>query len=182
MWKISVSTGILLLLTACGHVSEYEKAVYDMEPVYCYQSIGNASCYDKPKHADERRLVNYFGPSPTRYDRPEAPEERELAPPPEIKTWVKDAEPVVLTSAQEQAQRRGEQQRLQQQADAAKLQYRKQQILGKAETFSTPLSEPEKITFQTLLEGIERPKPLLPTAQKTPVMSDELSSAPTYSF
>jgi len=182
MWKISVSTGALLMVAACGHVSEYEKAVSDMEPVYCYQSIGKASCYDKPKHADERRLVNYFGPSPIRYDRPERPEERDLAPPPEIKTWVKDAEPIVMTSAQEQAQHRDQRQRLQQQADEAMLLYRKQQLLGEAETFITPLSEPEKISFQTLLEGVERPRPPLPTAQIAPVVSDELSTAPTFSF
>ena len=32
------------LLTACGYVSEYEKGVYDYEPVYCYQSLAGIEC------------------------------------------------------------------------------------------------------------------------------------------
>lgn len=55
-------TAVGVLVGACGYLSEYEKAVYDVEPVYCYQSIGQSvsgvECYKTPKHRDERRLVN----------------------------------------------------------------------------------------------------------------------------
>jgi hypothetical protein len=87
-------TGLAVFLSACGYVSEYEKAVYDMEPTYCYKSIGKVSCYKEPFHRDERRLVNYFGPAPSRYDKPEAPEPTPIAAPEMINYWVKDAEPV----------------------------------------------------------------------------------------
>ncbi len=86
------------LVGACGYVSAYEEAVYDSEPVYCYQSIGRSvsgvECYKTPKHRDERRLVNYYGPDPSRYDRPEAPPPAILSPPPAVDFFVRDPEPI----------------------------------------------------------------------------------------
>jgi len=86
------------VLAACGYESEYERQVYDYNPVYCYQSIGSVQCYKEPKHSDERRLVNYYGPAPSRYDAPDTPETPELQAPAEIDHWVKDPEPVVGTA------------------------------------------------------------------------------------
>ncbi len=83
-----------VLLAACGYESRYEEMVYDYEPVYCYQSIGAVQCYETPKHGDEARLVNYYGPAPSRYDRPAAPPAAKLKPPPGIDYFVKDPEPV----------------------------------------------------------------------------------------
>jgi len=99
MWSKISAGWVLSLLAACGYVNKYEEAVYDMEPVYCYQSIGKATCYDKPSAVDGRRLVNYFGPHPSRYDleKPEPFDASDLDAPPEIDTWAKDPEPVVLT-------------------------------------------------------------------------------------
>ena len=74
MYKQIATNGLAALLGACGYVSEYEKAVYDLEPTYCYKSIGKVDCYREPFHRDERRLVNYFGPHPSRFEKPEPPE------------------------------------------------------------------------------------------------------------
>ena len=74
MIRISAVLSLTALLGACGYVSEYEKAVYDWEPTYCYKSIGGVACYKDPYPRDERRMVNYFGPDPSRYDKPDAPE------------------------------------------------------------------------------------------------------------
>ncbi len=86
--------GLAVFLGACGYVSEYEKAVYEWEPTYCYKSIGTVACYKEPYHRDERRLVNYFGPDPSRYDKPDAPEATPFDPPEMVNYWVKDAEPI----------------------------------------------------------------------------------------
>ncbi len=92
--RIFASVGLAALLGACGYVSEYEKAVYEWEPTYCYKSIGGVACYKEPYHRDERRLVNYFGPDPSRYDKPDAPEATPFDPPEMVNYWVKDAEPI----------------------------------------------------------------------------------------
>lgn len=93
-----VLTAVGALVGACGFVSAYEEAVYDLEPVYCYQSIGRSvsgvECYKTPKHRDERRLVNYYGPHPSRYDRPEPPPPPTLAAPPAVDFFVRDPEPI----------------------------------------------------------------------------------------
>lgn len=85
-----------LALGACAQKSAYEAAVEDMEPVYCYRSLGGVQCYETPHFRDERRLVNYFGPAPKRHDRPApAPEPKLFAPQP-ITRWVKDPEPAPM--------------------------------------------------------------------------------------
>jgi len=91
-------------LSACGYVSEYEKAVYEHEPSYCYKSLGGITCYDEPFHRDERRLVNYFGPHPSRYDAPER-EEYELPPGTQpAASYYKDPEPNVRQNMESNGQ------------------------------------------------------------------------------
>ena len=77
-----LTLGLTALLGACGYVDAYEKAVSDWEPTYCYKSIGGVECFREPFHRDERRLVNYFGPHPSRYDKPEPPQLALIAAPP----------------------------------------------------------------------------------------------------
>lgn len=81
-------------LGACGYVSKYEQAVYDYEPVYCYQSLGAVQCFDTPRVRDEMRLVNYYGPAPERYDRPDPAPEPNLMAPPAVNFFVLDPEPI----------------------------------------------------------------------------------------
>lgn len=92
--KIIFAVIIIAGLAACGHVDEYERHVYDQEPVYCYKSLAGTACYREPKHADERRLVNYFGPHPSRYERPEEAPAPTYQAPKMVNYWVKDPEPV----------------------------------------------------------------------------------------
>ena len=94
MVKLFFSAGLLALLGGCSYVDTYEEAVYDLEPSYCYQSIGGVECFREPFHRDERRLVNYFGKHPSRYDKPEPPEKAIHTPPEMVNYWVKDAEPI----------------------------------------------------------------------------------------
>ena len=94
MRKMIISVGFTALLGACGYVDKYEEAVSGMEPTYCYKSIGGVECYREPFHRDGRRLVNYFGPHPSRFDAPEKPEPVTPTPPPMVNYWVKDAVPI----------------------------------------------------------------------------------------
>ncbi len=50
--------------------------------------------YRTPKHRDERRLVNYYGPHPSRYHRPEPPPPPTLSAPPAVDFYVRDPEPI----------------------------------------------------------------------------------------
>jgi hypothetical protein len=85
-----------LLLAACtGYESEYERGVYDYEPIYCYQTIGAVDCRREPHSRDAARLVNYYGPAPGKYDPPDPPKEHPLRPPPKVKAAYRDPEPVV---------------------------------------------------------------------------------------
>ena len=94
MYARIVTIGISVLLGACSYVSEYEKAVYDLEPTYCYKSIGKVACYKEPFHRDEKRLVNYYGPAPSRFDRPEPPAPAVHHAPPAVDFYVRDREPI----------------------------------------------------------------------------------------
>lgn len=69
-----------LALGACVTETRYEKAVAAYEPTYCYQSLGAITCHDKPNFRDERRMVNFYGPSPRQYDRPEPEPEFDRSP------------------------------------------------------------------------------------------------------
>lgn len=97
--KIIFGATLTVGLAACGHVDEYERRVYDHEPVYCYKSLAGTSCYREPKHSDERRLVNYFGPHPSRYEKPEPAPAPVLQAPEMVNYWVKDPEPIPRPAA-----------------------------------------------------------------------------------
>lgn len=99
MFGKSLARGLALAaaavtLAACGYVDEYERQVHDMEPVYCYRTLGAPECHREPSYADRRQLVNYFGPHPSRYDVPPVPVLPEPKAPEMVNYWVKDAEPV----------------------------------------------------------------------------------------
>jgi hypothetical protein len=77
----------LLSLPGCTPFeSEYEKGVYDYEPLYCYQTLGGVDCHRKPNYRDAARLVNYYGPAPSKYKPPKQPEEIPLRAPPRAST------------------------------------------------------------------------------------------------
>ncbi|MGF1639965.1 MAG: hypothetical protein ACFCUO_03360 [Rhodospirillales bacterium] len=83
------------MVAGCGgDRSRYEAGVSDYDPVYCYRTLGGVSCFDTPRHRDARRLVNYYGPAPGRFDRPPAPPAPRLDPPPAVNYAVMDAVPV----------------------------------------------------------------------------------------
>lgn len=92
--KLLFVTAFAIGLGACSYVDDYERHVTDLEPVYCYKSLAATSCYRTPKHADALRLVNYFGPHPSRYDAPEPPRQPLLVAPEMVNYWVKDPEPL----------------------------------------------------------------------------------------
>jgi len=94
MRALIVIVGITAVLSACTEKTAYEAAVEDLEPSYCYQSIGGVTCYANPYHRDARRLVNYYGPAPIRYGSPEPAVDPIRTAPAEIDFWVKDPEPV----------------------------------------------------------------------------------------
>lgn len=63
----------LPLLTGCNaaffsdgnpgsHASDYNVA--QIPPVYCYNTLGEADCYDEPRETEAYRLINYVGPAP----------------------------------------------------------------------------------------------------------------------
>ena len=69
--RILLAATFLAGLAGCAdYESAYEEGVEDYEPIYCYQSLADAACYRRPYVRDARRLINYYGPSPRRYDRP----------------------------------------------------------------------------------------------------------------
>jgi hypothetical protein len=96
MKKIIAVIAFSAVLTACGYVDKYEEGVADYEPTYCYAALGGGvECYRQPVAGEDRRLVNYYGKHPSRYDAPEKPAAAEYQAPPMVNTWVKDPEPVV---------------------------------------------------------------------------------------
>lgn len=92
--SVVVALSLPLLAGACTTKSAYEAAVEDFEPVYCYRYLMGVECTDKPKPRDAKRLVNYYGPAPHRYDQPEPEPEIERQAPKMVNYWVKDPEPV----------------------------------------------------------------------------------------
>lgn len=85
--------------------SEYEKGVYDYEPLYCYQALGGVDCHREPHHRDAARLVNYYGPAPSKYDAPAPPEVSPPQPPPKVTAAYRPSAPAgsPSTSASEVA-------------------------------------------------------------------------------
>ncbi len=94
MYKSLIIGLAVLSATACTQKSAYEAAVEDLEPRYCYKSLAGVTCYDTPYHRDEKRLVNYFGPAPKRYEKPELPAKPKYFAPETVNYWVKDPEPI----------------------------------------------------------------------------------------
>ena len=99
MKNLFAITCVAFALSACAQKSAYEVGVEEFEPRYCYKSLGGVSCYQTPYHRDERRMVNYYGPAPVRYDRPEPMSEPVRSTPEQIDYWVKDPEPMPTIAA-----------------------------------------------------------------------------------
>ncbi|QLH40578.1 MAG: hypothetical protein HWD60_18830 [Defluviicoccus sp.] len=94
-WWIGPVSLIAFLLSSCtSYESHYEKGVYDLEPIYCYQTIGTVDCHRHPDARDADRLVNYYGPAPSKYDPPEAPHLNKLRPPPKGQGYWRAPEPI----------------------------------------------------------------------------------------
>ncbi|MFO1129529.1 MAG: hypothetical protein U1E66_13980 [Rhodospirillales bacterium] len=98
--RVSPCLGVVLLLTGgcTSYESAYEREVTDYEPVYCYQSLAAVTCHREPDHRDSRRLVNYYGPAPSKYEAPEQAEAARPAAPPKGGKAVRDAEPQVAAA------------------------------------------------------------------------------------
>lgn len=94
MLKLWVAGLAIISLSACAQQSAYEAAVEDLEPRYCYKSLAGVTCYEKPYHRDEKRLVNFFGPAPHLYEKPAAAPAPRRDAPEAITYWVKDPEPI----------------------------------------------------------------------------------------
>lgn len=75
-----------VLVAGCGgpaHVDPYAVAVSEYTPpIYCYRTIGDVDCYRRPLLGAERRLVNFYGPPPGDYEKPEPAPAPRLHPPP----------------------------------------------------------------------------------------------------
>jgi len=81
----SAALAAFAILAAGGctsYESAYERAVYDAEPVYCYQSLGAVDCHRTPHRRDDARLVNYYGPAPSRTAPPKLAKSAKPQPPP----------------------------------------------------------------------------------------------------
>ena len=79
-----------LALGACA--TEQQAAI--QPAIYCYQSLAAVTCLDEPYRRDDKRLVNYIGPHPSRYPSPPPSPPAALKAPAPIDYWVKDSEPV----------------------------------------------------------------------------------------
>lgn len=83
-----------LIVAGCtSYESAYEEGVADYEPIYCYRSLADISCYRKPYVRDQARLENYYGPAPRRYRAPKEKPAQTLAPPPAIDHFELAPEP-----------------------------------------------------------------------------------------
>ena len=40
----------------------------DPYPLYCYQTLGEKMCYEKPLKNGDPRLAGYYGPPPRQYE------------------------------------------------------------------------------------------------------------------
>lgn len=89
-----VPLAVALAAAGCGSDrTAYEHAVAKEEPVYCYQTLAGIDCYKRPDFRDERMLVNFYGPPPADFERPEPPEAAELTPPPPVDHYCRVGEP-----------------------------------------------------------------------------------------
>jgi hypothetical protein len=84
-----IAAVLLAFAGGCGSdETAYERAVAELEPIYCYRSIGDADCYRTPNFRDERRLINFYGPPPRRYAPPPPPPKARLDPPPALDAFA----------------------------------------------------------------------------------------------
>jgi hypothetical protein len=106
---VALAVFAVFAVSGCvAYETAYEKAVYDDEPVYCYQSLGAVDCYRRPNRRDDARLVNYYGPGPARTRPSKLPPQAELQPPPAPEA-TRDAPPLSgAQMAQRNAQPAGE--------------------------------------------------------------------------
>lgn len=94
-WWVGPVSLIAVLLSSCtSYESHYEKGVYHLEPIYCYQTIGSVDCHRQPDARDADRLVNYYGPAPSKYDPPEPPHLNTLRAPPKGQGYWRAPEPI----------------------------------------------------------------------------------------
>ena len=98
MRKILSLLALPALIAACSSEPE-PVVVHNDEPIYCYRSIGGVNCFETPYHRDERRMVHYYGPAPSYYDRPLPPPPAVLNAPPAVDTYARDPEPVPRPSS-----------------------------------------------------------------------------------
>ncbi len=85
---------LLSALGGCGYVDGYEAGVYDYEPIYCYRTLAETVCHREPVHRDSRRMVNYYGAHPSRYDAPAEEAVAEPQPPAPVDRYVIAPEPL----------------------------------------------------------------------------------------
>ena len=91
------AVAVLLFLGGCGNPFDEilsGRQVKDDNPVYCYQSLADVQCYGEPKYVDKNRIVNFYGPHPSRFGVPKPVIVPELKAPKPIERWVKDPEPI----------------------------------------------------------------------------------------
>lgn len=89
-----VSLAVALFAAGCGSDrTAYERSVAKEEPVYCYQTLAGIDCYKRPDFRDERMMVNFYGPPPADFERPEPPEAAELTAPPPVDHYCRVGEP-----------------------------------------------------------------------------------------
>lgn len=93
VWRYGVALAALSVVGCVNYESEYERSVYDFEPIYCYQTLGKVDCYRRPQSREARQLVNYYGPAPSKYHDPPRPQQTETQPPPAVSRDVRQLEP-----------------------------------------------------------------------------------------
>ncbi len=83
-WRVGAALGAALLLSACEnpwreYLPDFDEVlaagwleddapVPVVVPVYCYDTIGTADCYDAPLEGAANRLRGYEGPPPQMKD------------------------------------------------------------------------------------------------------------------
>lgn len=104
----SAALAAFAILAASGctsYESAYERTVYDAEPVYCYQSLGAVDCHRVPHRRDDARLVNYYGPAPSRTAPPKLPKAAKPQPPPPGEETAEER--VAMAAPQQPAEQSG---------------------------------------------------------------------------
>ena len=91
--------GVVAVGGCGGYVDRYEEGVADFEPIYCYSTLADPTCHRVPIASEERRLVNYFGPHPSRYRPPPPRPAPKLAAPPEGPLYVRDPDAAIRARA-----------------------------------------------------------------------------------